>query len=82
MIKLLFEFPLIINQAGENLSPAMIANYVYELVKEYNQFYQEVPILKDKNKVAVEFRLALSEFVSNVIMSSMQLLGISVPERM
>lgn len=82
VIKLLFEFPLIINQAGENLSPAMIANYVYELVKEYNQFYQEVPILKDKNKVAVEFRLALSEFVSNVIMSSMQLLGISVPERM
>ena len=82
IIKILFEFPSIIRQAGENLSPAMIANYVYELVKEYNQFYQEVPILKDENKVAVEFRLALSEFVSNVIMSSMKLLGISVPERM
>ena len=82
VIKLLFEFPLIIRQAGENLSPAMIANYVFELVKEYNQFYQEVPILKDENKIAIEFRLALSEFVSNVIMSSMKLLGISVPERM
>jgi len=82
IIKLLFEFPLIIKQAGENLSPAMIANYVYELVKEYNQFYQEVPILKDENKIYVEFRLALSEFVSNIIKSSMQLLGISVPERM
>jgi len=82
VMKLLFEFPLVIRQAGENLSPAMIANYVYELVKEYNQFYQEVPILKDENKLAVEFRLALSEFVSNVIKSSMHLLGISVPERM
>jgi len=82
IIKLLFEFPLIIKQAGENLSPAMVANYVYELVKEYNQFYQEVPILKDENKIYVEFRLALSEFVSNIIKSSMQLLGISVPERM
>ncbi len=82
IIKLIFEFPLILRQAGENLSPAMIANYIYELVKEYNQFYQEVPILKDENKVNVEFRLALSEFVSNVIMSSMRLLGISVPERM
>ncbi|MBI9038578.1 MAG: arginine--tRNA ligase [Bacteroidales bacterium] len=82
VIKLLFEYPLIIKQAGENLSPAMIANYAYDLVKEYNQFYQEVPILKDENKISVEFRLALSEFVSNIIKSSMELLGILVPDRM
>ena len=82
IIKLIHEFPEIIKLAAENLSPALIANYIYELVKDYNQFYQEIPILKEENKDIVKFRLALSEFTGKVIKTSMELLGIDVPDRM
>ena len=71
-----------IKEAGETYSPALIANYVYELAKEYNQFYQEVPILKAENSDLVSLRLALTKTVGKVIKSSMKLLGIDVPERM
>jgi arginyl-tRNA synthetase len=64
------------------LSPAVIANYAYELAKEFNQFYQEVPILKEDNLNTISFRLQLSEFVGKVIKTGMDLLGIAVPERM
>jgi arginyl-tRNA synthetase len=64
------------------MSPAQIANYVYELAKEFNQFYQESPILKEDDEQIRSFRLELSRFIGEVIKSAMRLLGIEVPERM
>lgn len=78
----LHEYPATISLAAENLSPALIANYVYDLVKEYNQFYQEVPIFKEEDQSKITFRLQLSKLTAQVIESGMELLGIQVPERM
>ncbi len=82
MIQLLSEFPAIIKQSGEEFSPALIANYEYELVKEFNQFYHEFSILKEENEALKHFRLVLSESIAQVIKTGMNLLGIEVPERM
>lgn len=82
VLKLLHDFPGITKLAAESLSPALVANYVYELAKEYNQFYHEVGILKETDKTKRNFRIALSEFTGNTIKSSTALLGIQVPERM
>jgi arginyl-tRNA synthetase len=82
IIKLLYQFPTIVEQAGEAFSPASIANYVYELSKEYNQFYQEIPVLKEEDKDVRMMRLKLSFFTGAVIKNAMYLLGIEVPERM
>ncbi|MBN1115869.1 MAG: arginine--tRNA ligase [Bacteroidales bacterium] len=82
LLKLLHEYPAIVNEAGENNSPAIIANYIYELVKEYNQFYHEHSILKEEDSMKRDFRLVLSENVGKVIKSGMNLLGIDMPERM
>lgn len=82
LLKLLYDFPAVVAEAGAEYSPALIANYVYELAKEFNQFYQEVPILREENDVLVTFRLELAGFVGRVIKSGMELLGIEVPESM
>lgn len=82
IIKLISEYPAIIKLAGVNHSPAQIANYVYDLVKEYNQFYQEVPVFKESDKNKILFRLRLSQFCGSIIKSGMGLLGIQVPDRM
>jgi arginyl-tRNA synthetase len=82
IIKILYQFPETIRAAGAELSPAIIANYSYDLAKTFNQFYQEVPVLKEGNKDKVNLRLALSGLTSDVIRRSMKLLGIEVPERM
>jgi arginyl-tRNA synthetase len=82
LIQLLTEFPTVVAQAGEEFSPALIANYIYELVKEYNQFYHDFSILKEENANLKQFRLVLSESVASVIKTGMRLLGIDVPERM
>jgi len=82
LIKLLYDFPSVVSEAADNLSPALIANYVYDLAKEFNQFYQEIPVLKEENHKIIAFRLALSGFVGSVIKTSMNLLGIEVPEKM
>ncbi|MCE5332920.1 MAG: arginine--tRNA ligase [Bacteroidales bacterium] len=82
LIQLLTEFPNIIKQAGEEFSPALIANYEYELVKEFNQFYHDFSILKEDNEALRQFRLVLSASVAKVIKTGMGLLGIEVPERM
>jgi len=82
LIQLLSEFPTVVKQAGEEFSPALIANYEYELVKEFNQFYHDFSILKEENEALKQFRLVLSESVANVIKTGMSLLGIEVPERM
>ena len=82
LIQLLTEFPEVVRQAGDEFSPALIANYIYELVKEYNQFYHDFTILKEENSDLKQFRLVLSESIASVIKTGMNLLGIDVPERM
>ena len=82
LIKLLDDYPRIIKEAGEKYSPAMVANYAYDLVKGYNHFYQTVPILKVDDENVLNFRIVLSRKVKEVIASAMQLLGVKMPERM
>ena len=82
ILKLIYTYPTVIANAAEELSPAVIANYAYELAKEYNQFYQEINILREEDRSKAEFRLRLSAFTSIVLTSAMHLLGISVPEKM
>ena len=82
ILKKLAFYPSVIEEAAAEKSPAVVANYTFELVKLYNQFYQDVPVLKDNSQAVIDFRLALSVFVANVVRSSMKLLGIEVPEQM
>lgn len=82
LLRLLADFPAVIEQAGNDFSPALIANYAYDLVKEYNQFYHDFSILKETNVAVRHFRLVLSREIARVIKSSMKLLGIDVPDRM
>lgn len=82
LIKQISNFPEIVKEAGTNYSPAIVANYCYELVKAYNQYYHEFNILKENNEALKVFRLTLSETVAKVIRNSMSLLGIECPERM
>ena len=76
------EYADIVEEAARTYSPAVIANYIYDLVKEYNQFYHEFSILKEENEELRAFRLALSEVVARTIASGFSLLGIEMPERM
>ena len=82
ILKIAYDLPVVVAEAAKNLSPAVIANYAYELAKEFNNFYQQVPILRDAEQQQIVFRLGLSEFVGNILKNAMQLLGIDVPERM
>jgi len=82
LIQLITEFPGVVKLSGEEFSPALIANYIYELVKEYNQFYHDFTILKEENLKLKQFRLVLSETTASIIKTGMLLLGIEVPERM
>jgi len=80
--KLLYRFPEVITQAGTDLSPAILANYVFDLAREYNQFYQEIPVLREDDPGLRLFRIRLSRLTGEVIKTSMSLLGINVPARM
>ena len=82
LIQVLAAFPAVVAQAGKEYSPSLIANYTYDLVKEYNQFYHDFSILKEENADLKNMRLVLSANVAKVIKSAMSLLGISVPEKM
>lgn len=82
LIQLLADFPGIVQQSGAEFSPALIANYMYDLVKEYNQFYHDFSMLRENNDDVKLFRLVLSEQIALVIKKGMSLLGIDVPERM
>jgi arginyl-tRNA synthetase len=82
LIKQIQLFPETIQSAAHNHSPALVANYTYELVKEFNSFYQNVPILPEQDISKKVFRVQLSEKVGNIIKASFGLLGIEVPERM
>ena len=82
LIRMLNEFPSVVRQAGTDYSPSGIANYAYELAKEYNQFYHDFSILREENVEAKAFRILLTRNVGKVIKTAMNLLGIEVPERM
>ena len=82
LIQNLSEFPAVVSEAGSQFSPAIIANYIYDLVKEYNQFYHDFSILREENTEIRNFRLILSRNVAKVIKTGMSLLGIDVPDRM
>jgi len=82
LIKILNQFPEIIQQSAEQYSPALVANYVYDLVKEFNSFYQNVSILGADEPQQIEFRVELARLVAEVIKKSFSVLGISVPQRM
>ena len=82
LIQMLADFAGVVKQAGEDYSPSGIANYCYDLVKEYNQFYHDFSILREENADVKVFRLALSREVGKVVRLGMGLLGIEVPERM
>ncbi len=82
LLRSIYEFPQIILQAAQELSPALIANYTYELCKEYNQFYHEHSVLNEPDELVSDFRIKLSEFTAQTIKNAMALLGIDVPERM
>ena len=82
LLKVILCYPDIIQEAAKDCSPAVLANYTYDLVKEYNQFYQQVPIFGTQSEDDKAFRIGLSSMVGKVISSSMRLLGITVPERM
>ncbi len=82
LIQRLADFPSVVSEAGRSYSPALIANYVYDLVKEYNQFYHDCSILREEDAAVRSLRLTLSDVTSRVIRTGMGLLGINVPERM
>lgn len=82
LIAKIAEYAEAVTEAARTYSPAVIANYVYDLVKEYNQFYHDFSILKEENEELRTFRLALSEVVARTIASGFSLLGIEMPERM
>ncbi len=82
LIQMLANFAAIVKEAGETYSPALIANYTYDLVKEYNQFYHDFSILHESDEALKLFRLVLSANVAKIVKEAMGLLGIEVPERM
>ena len=82
VIQVLNNFENKIKEAGREFSPAVIANYVYELAKEYNQFYQSIPIFNETDSGKLQLRIALSETVATTLKRGMHLLGIEVPEKM
>ena len=82
LIKVLAQYPTVIQEAGNSYSPALIANYCYELVKSFNHFYQSVPMLIEENKNVRDLRLVISRNVSKIIIDSLVLLGIESPQKM
>ncbi len=82
LVQMIADYAVTVKEAGKEYSPAYIANYIYDLVKEYNQFYHDFSILREENPEIKQFRLVLSENVAKVVKSGMSLLGIEVPERM
>ncbi|KAA6318682.1 Arginine--tRNA ligase, partial [termite gut metagenome] len=82
LIQLVADYAVIVKQAGDDYSPSIIANYIYDLVKEYNQFYHDYSILQEKNEAIKILRIILSANVAKIIRSGMGLLGIEVPDKM
>ncbi len=82
IVKILNNFPNKIAEAGQAHSPAVVANYAYELAKEFNQYYHDTPILREEDKAVLVFRLRLIELIARVLTKAMDILGIRLPERM
>ena len=82
IIKILNTFPSKVAEAGAAHSPAVIANYAYELAKEFNQYYHDTPILREENASLLQYRLVLVETIAKVLSKAMSILGITLPERM
>ncbi|MDE5683322.1 MAG: arginine--tRNA ligase [Muribaculaceae bacterium] len=82
LIQRLSDFPAVVQEAGRSYSPALIANYCYDLVKEYNQFYHDCSILRENDPAVQSLRLAISDATARTVKAGMGLLGINVPERM
>ena len=82
LIKLMETYPAKVAEAGAAYSPALIANYAYELAKEFNQYYHDTPILKEENTALLRFRLELISAIAKVLVKAMDILGIELPQRM
>ena len=82
IIKILNTFPSKVAEAGAAHSPALVANYAYELAKEFNQYYHDTPILREENQELLQYRLTLVETIAKVLSKAMSILGITLPERM
>ena len=82
LIKMLYRYPQVVLSAGDSFSPALIANYIYDVAKQFNHFYQETPIFKEADEQKRILRLQISQWVANTIHNGMKLLGIDVPEKM
>lgn len=82
LIKLQYDFPMILEESANTYNPAVVANYIYDLTKLFNQFYNECPVLKEENNTIKEFRISLIDKTSEIIKNGMLCLGIDVPERM
>lgn len=82
LVQMLADFKTVVSQAGTEYNVSIIGNYVYDLVKEYNQFYHDFPVLREENEALRAFRLLLSENIARTIKKGMRLFGIDVPERM
>ena len=82
LIQHLAQFAEVVRTAGQDYSPSVIANYCYDLVKEYNQFYHDFSILREEDEAKKMFRLVLSKNVAQIVKNGMSLLGIEMPERM
>ena len=82
LVKIILQFPEIVQQAAKELSPALVANYAYDLVKSYNSFFQNVSIFGADSNNLTQFRVTLSNAIGNIIKNSFSLLGITVPDRM
>ncbi len=82
LVKILNDYPAKVGEAAAEFSPALIANYCYDLAKEFNQYYQQTPVLKEENEGILKLRLALIQEVASVLRSAMALLGIELPEKM
>ncbi|MEE4177946.1 MAG: arginine--tRNA ligase [Bacteroides sp.] len=82
LLRNIYEFPAVVNEAAEQFSPAEIANYTFELCKEFNQFYHEHSVLNEPDQEVSDFRVKLSQLTAQTIKNAMTMLGIEVPERM
>jgi arginyl-tRNA synthetase len=82
LIFLINGYSQLLEEAAENYSPALIAQFTYDMAKEYNRFYAEEPILKEEDENYMMFKIAFSVMVARAIKKSMALLGIDVPDRM
>jgi arginyl-tRNA synthetase len=82
LLKLLHSFPNIVEQAGENRSPALVANFMFELSKEFNQFYQASPIFKEDDSDLRSFRIGISSLTAQVLKTAGTLIGMEMPEKM